>query len=105
MDFTEPVDHPSVVVGGMGFAAGYVHVWRPNGTATGAAAPQRLEQAEVPLSLGGSAACLSSHYPFCVGTVKRIVHHSFDPRPSGNQMCQISKTSRLNIFKLKFRVA
>lgn len=46
-----------------------------------------------------------SHYPFCVGTVKRIVHHSFDPRPSGNQMCQISKTSRLNIFKLKFRVA
>lgn len=67
MDFTEPVDHPSVVVGGMGFAAGYVHVWRPNGTATGAAAPQRLEQAEVPLSLGGSAACLRLPLPILRG--------------------------------------
>lgn len=67
MNFTEPVDHPSVVVGGTGFAAGYIHMWRPNGTATWAAAPQQLEQAEEPLSLGGSAACLRLSLPILHG--------------------------------------
>lgn len=38
MNFTEPVHHPSVAVGGTGFAAGYIYMWRPSVTVTRAGA-------------------------------------------------------------------